>query len=61
MNTKHRIISFIAIILGFFLIQIKGLSQLNAGIIISSMALSSMFFSMLSAILVKKIKAKWLI
>lgn len=46
--------------LSFFLIQVKGLSQLNAGIIISSMALSSMFFSMLSAILAKKIEARWL-
>ncbi|WP_234124489.1 MFS transporter [Clostridium hydrogenum] len=41
--------------LSFFLIQIKGLTQLSSGLIISTMSLSSMFFSVLAAILVKKV------
>lgn len=46
--------------LSFFLIQVKGLTQLNAGLIISSMSVSSMFFSILAATLSKKVPAKWL-
>lgn len=46
--------------LSFFLTQVKGLNQLDAGLIISSMSISSMFFSVLSATLVKKIDTKWI-
>lgn len=46
--------------LSFFLIQVKGLNQLSAGLIISSMSISSMFFSVLAAGLIKKVDSKWL-
>ena len=46
--------------LSFFLTQVKELNQLNAGLIISSMSISSMFFSMLSAVLVKKVNPKYI-
>ena len=46
--------------LSFFLIQIKGLNQLSAGLIISTMSLSSMFFSILAAILTKKLGSRFL-
>lgn len=41
--------------LSFFLTQVKGLNELSAGLIISTMSLSSMFFSILAAILTKKV------
>jgi EmrB/QacA subfamily drug resistance transporter len=41
-------------LLSFFLIQIKGLSQLSAGLIISTMSLTSMCFSLLAPILIRK-------
>lgn len=44
--------------LSFFLIQVKGLSQLSAGLIISTMSVSSMLFSILAAILVKKLNSR---
>lgn len=46
--------------LSFFLIQVKGLNQLSAGLIISTMSLSSMFFSILAAILTKKLGSRFL-
>lgn len=46
--------------LSFFLTQVKGLDQLDAGIIISTMSLSSMFFSVLSSVLIKKINSTWI-
>ncbi|MBX4260453.1 MFS transporter (plasmid) [Clostridium estertheticum] len=46
--------------LAFFLIQVKGLNQLSAGLIISTMSLSSMFFSILAAILTKKLGSRFL-
>lgn len=41
-------------LLSFFLIQVKGLNQLSAGLIISTMSLTSMLFSILATILTKK-------
>ncbi|OPJ58316.1 MFS transporter [Clostridium oryzae] len=46
--------------LSFFLIQVKGLTQLSAGLVVSSMSVSSMFFSMLSAALSKRISSRWI-
>lgn len=46
--------------LSFFLTQVKELNQLDAGLIISTMSISSMFFSVLSVALVKKINTKWI-
>lgn len=46
-------------LLAFFLIQIKGLNQLSAGLIISTMSLTSMFFSLLATILTKKIDSRF--
>lgn len=45
--------------LSFFLTQVKGLNQLNAGLIISTMSLSSMVFSVISVGLVKLMDTKW--
>ncbi|MCB2356090.1 MFS transporter [Clostridium estertheticum] len=45
-------------LLSFFLIQVKGLNQLSAGLIISTMSLSSMLFSILAAILTKKLGSR---
>jgi multidrug resistance protein len=44
--------------LPFFLIQVKGLDQLSAGLIISTMSLTSMMFSILATILTKKIGSR---
>ena len=44
--------------LSFFLIQVKGLNQLSAGLIISTMSLTSMLFSILATILIKKIGSR---
>ncbi|BCN31889.1 MFS transporter [Anaeromicropila herbilytica] len=41
--------------ISFFLVQVKGLDQLSAGLIISTMSLSTMVFSILAAILIKKV------
>lgn len=46
--------------LSFFLAQVKGLNQLSAGLIISTMSLSSMFFSILAGILLKKINSRYI-
>ncbi|PRR81793.1 Multidrug resistance protein 3 [Clostridium vincentii] len=46
--------------LSFFLIQVKGLNQLSAGLIISTMSLCSMIFSILAAILTKKLGSRFL-
>jgi EmrB/QacA subfamily drug resistance transporter len=46
--------------LSFFLAQVKGLNQLSAGLIISTMSLSSMFFSILAAILLKKLNSRFI-
>jgi EmrB/QacA subfamily drug resistance transporter len=46
--------------LSFFLTQVKGLNELSAGLIISTMSLSSMFFSILAAILTKKLGGRFL-
>jgi EmrB/QacA subfamily drug resistance transporter len=45
-------------LLSFFLIQVKGLDQLSAGLIISTMSLTSMMFSILATILTKKIGSR---
>ena len=45
-------------LLSFFLIQVKGLNQLSAGLIISTMSLTSMLFSILATILTKKIGSR---
>lgn len=45
-------------LLSFFLIQVKGLNQLSAGLIISTMSLTSMFFSLLAVILTKKLGSR---
>lgn len=45
-------------LLSFFLIQVKGLNQLSAGLIISTMSLTSMCFSLLATILTKKIGSR---
>ncbi|WP_341274204.1 MFS transporter [Clostridium saccharobutylicum] len=45
-------------LLSFFLIQVKGLNQLSAGLIISTMSLTSMIFSILSTILTKKLSSR---
>ncbi|MCB2307355.1 MFS transporter [Clostridium estertheticum] len=45
-------------LLSFFLIQVKGLNQLSAGLIISTMSLTSMLFSILAAILTKKLGSR---
>jgi EmrB/QacA subfamily drug resistance transporter len=45
-------------LLSFFLIQVKGLNQLSAGLIISTMSLTSMVFSILATILTKKIGSR---
>ncbi|AKN31354.1 major facilitator transporter [Clostridium carboxidivorans P7] len=45
-------------LLSFFLIQVKGLEQLSAGLIISTMSLTSMFFSLLATILTKKLGSR---
>lgn len=45
-------------LLSFFLIQVKGLDQLSAGLIISTMSLTSMIFSILATILTKKIGSR---
>ncbi|WPC39939.1 DHA2 family efflux MFS transporter permease subunit [Clostridium sp. JS66] len=45
-------------LLSFFLIQVKGLNQLSAGLIISTMSLTSMFFSLIATILTKKLGSK---
>ncbi len=46
--------------LAFFLTQVKGLSELSAGLIISTMSLSSMLFSILAAIFTKKLSNRFL-
>lgn len=46
--------------LSFFLAQVKGLNELSAGLIISTMSLSSMFFSILAAILLKKLSSRYI-
>ncbi|MDD3225636.1 MAG: MFS transporter [Clostridium sp.] len=46
-------------LLSFFLIQVKRLTELSAGLIISTMSLTSMFFSILAAILVKKLGSRF--
>lgn len=46
--------------LSFFLTQIKGLNELSAGLIISTMSLSSMFFSIVAAILTKKVGKRFI-
>lgn len=45
-------------LLSFFLIQVKGLNQLSGGLIISTMSLTSMIFSILATILTKKIGSR---
>ncbi|AGX44405.1 MFS transporter [Clostridium saccharobutylicum] len=45
-------------LLSFFLIQVKGLSQLSAGLIISTMSLTSMCFSLLAPILTKRLGSR---
>lgn len=45
-------------LLSFFLIQVKGLNQLSAGLIISTMSLTSMIFSILATILTKKLGSR---
>lgn len=45
-------------LLSFFLIQVKGLNQLSAGLIISTMSLTSMIFSLLATILTKKLGSR---
>ncbi|MPQ34202.1 DHA2 family efflux MFS transporter permease subunit [Clostridium estertheticum] len=45
-------------LLSFFLIQVKGLNQLSAGLIISTMSLTSMLFSILAAIFTKKLGSR---
>ncbi|WP_271809760.1 MFS transporter [Clostridium beijerinckii] len=45
-------------LLSFFLIQIKGLNQLSAGLIISTMSLTSMIFSILATVLTKKLGSR---
>ena len=45
-------------LLSFFLIQVKGLNQLSAGLIISTMSLTSMLFSILATLLTKKIGSR---
>lgn len=45
-------------LLSFFMIQVKGLNQLSAGLIISTMSLTSMLFSILAAILTKKLGSR---
>lgn len=42
----------------FFLIQVKGLDQLSAGLIISTMSLTSMIFSIIATILTKKVGSR---
>ncbi|MBW6410868.1 MFS transporter [Clostridium weizhouense] len=46
-------------LLSFFLIQVKGLNQLSAGLIISTMSLTSMCFSLLAPIFTKKIGSRF--
>jgi fucose permease len=46
-------------LLAFFLIQVKGLNQLSAGLIISTMSLTSMSFSLLAPILTKKLGSRF--
>lgn len=46
--------------LSFFLAQVKGFDRLSAGLIISTMSLSSMFFSILAAILLKKLNSRYI-
>ncbi len=46
-------------LLSFFLIQVKGLNQLSAGLIISTMSLSSMIFSVIATFLSKKINGRF--
>ncbi len=46
-------------LLSFFLIQVKGLNQLSAGLIISTMSLTSMVFSILATILTKKLGSRF--
>jgi EmrB/QacA subfamily drug resistance transporter len=45
-------------LLSFFLIQVKELNQLSGGLIISTMSLTSMMFSILATILTKKIGSR---
>ena len=45
--------------LSFFLIQVKELNQLSAGLIISTMSLTSMFFSLFAPILTKKLGSRF--
>ncbi|MHC1722191.1 MAG: MFS transporter [Aminipila sp.] len=45
--------------LAFFLIQVKGLNQLSAGLIISTMSLTSMCFSLLAPILTRKFGSRF--
>ena len=47
-------------LLSFFLIQVKGLSQLSAGLIISTMSLTSMAFSLIAPILTKKLGSRFI-
>lgn len=47
-------------LLAFFIVQVKELNQINAGFIITSMALSAMLFSICSAILSYKISTRFL-
>lgn len=46
-------------LLAFFLIQVKGLNQLSAGLIISTMSLTSMCFSLLATILTRKLGSRF--
>jgi len=46
--------------LSFFLTQVKGLNELSAGLIISTMSLSSIVFSILAAIFTKKVGSRFL-
>lgn len=44
--------------LAFFLTQVKGLDQLTAGLVISTMSISSIFFSIFAAFLGKKVPVR---
>ncbi|GKX65216.1 MFS transporter [Inconstantimicrobium mannanitabidum] len=46
-------------LLSFFLIQVRGLNQLSAGLIISTMSLTSMIFSLLAPILTRKLGSRF--
>lgn len=47
-------------LLAFFIVQVKELSQIHAGFLITSMALSSMLFSIISAILSYRISTRFI-